>query len=155
MDSIKNVYNTSKDPVKRAIALSKIIVWYQIDYDSAYYHDKIGFEEFQRTNNKFGAAYAKHAFGIACVENAHYEDAKKYLNEAIALYEPLGNDSMIGKAKVRVAFAHYSQGDYEASIKTYLEAIKYSQKVNDLHTQAWAYNLLGLVFYNKPNPDNK
>lgn len=136
IDSIKNIYNTSKDPIKRAVAMSKIIVWYQIDYDSAYFHYKRGFEEFQRTNNKFGEAYAKHSFGIACVENAHYEDAKKYLNEAILLYEILGNDSMISKANVRLAFTYYSQGDYETSIKTYLEVCPKSKRP--------AYTSLGL-----------
>ncbi|MBP7808692.1 MAG: tetratricopeptide repeat protein [Bacteroidia bacterium] len=155
MDSVKNVYSNSKDQYVRARAMNWIITHYQQQYDSAYYYLQVAVQGFKLSNYKFGEAWAKHSFGISCVENAHYEDAKKYLNEAIAEYASMGNDSMIGKAKIRVAFTHYSQGNYEASIKTYLEAVESAQKAKDLYTEAWAYNLLGLVLYNKPTPDNK
>ncbi len=155
IDSVKTVYYTSKDPLQRAAAMSRIIVWYQQNYDTANFYFDIAIKDFKNSNYKFGEAWAHHAFGIACAENAHYEDAKKHFNEAISQYVILGNDSMIGKAKGRVAFIYYTQADYEASIKTYLESIKAAQKAKDLGTEAWATNLLGLVFYNKPNPDNK
>jgi tetratricopeptide (TPR) repeat protein len=145
IDSVKNVYKTSTDPLKRAAAMSKIIVWYQQTYDSANFYFNIAIKDFRNSNYKFGEAWANHAFGIACAENAHYEDAKKHLNEAISQYVVLGNDSMIGKAKGRVAFIYYTQADYEASIKTYLESIKAAQKANDLGTEAWATSIFEVL----------
>lgn len=155
VDSVINVYKTSKDPMVRASAMNRIITYYHDDNDSALYYFNIALNDFKNVKFKFGEAWAYHSIGIACVESSDYDDAKKYLNEAISMYKTLNNDSMIAKADVRKAFVFYTQADFEASIKTYLEAIEYARKAGDLKTEAWASNLLGLVFTKKPNPDNK
>lgn len=155
IDSVKNVYNTSKDPMVRASAMNRIITYYHDDNDTAMYYFDIAMKDFKSVKFKFGEAWAYHSIGIACVESSDYDDAKKYLNEAISIYKTLKNDSMIAKADVRKGFVFYTQADFEASIKTYLEAIEYARKASDLKTEAWANNLLGLVFTKKPNPDNK
>jgi tetratricopeptide (TPR) repeat protein len=155
IDSLKKVYATSKDPMKRAAAMNRIITYYHDENDSALYFFDIALKDFKSVKFKFGEAWAYHSIGIANVESSRYDEAKKYLNEAISIYRTLKNDSMIAKADVRKAFVFYTQADFEAAIKTYLEAIDYSRRAGDLKTEAWANNLLGLVFTKKPNPDNK
>ncbi|MBK7667149.1 MAG: tetratricopeptide repeat protein [Sphingobacteriaceae bacterium] len=146
IDSIKNVYATSKDPMKRAAAMNRIITYYHDENDSALYFFDIALKDFKNVKFKFGEALAYHSIGIACVESSDYDDAKKYLNEAISIYKTLKNDSMLARADVRKGFVFYTQADFEAAIKTYLEAIEYSRRAGDLKTEAWANNLLGLVF---------
>lgn len=153
VDSVKNVYNTSKDPMVRAAAMNQIITYYHDENDSALYYFDMAMKDFKGIKFKFGEAWAYHSIGVACVESSDYDDAKKYLDQAISIYRVLKNDTMIAKADVRKAFVYYTQADFEAAIKTYLEAIAYARKANDLKTEAWASNLLGLVFTKKPNPD--
>lgn len=155
VDSLLKVYEKETGEIKRMQLSGRILLELQQDHDTTLYYFKKFNADARNAGYKLGEAYTYHALGLACVENAHYEEARTNLFTAISKYKALMNDSMVAKADIRVAFSYYSQADFEKAIKTYLEAIEYARKAKDLKTEAHASNLLGLVFTKKPNPDYK
>lgn len=154
-DSLKRIYYSEAGEVKKAMAAGKIINYFTNNYDSALYYSQQFIDNSRKAGHRFEEAYIYHMIGSVGVENSKYDEAKDNLKEAIHRYSELKNDSMIARAYIRIAFVYYTQADYETAIKIYLDAINHAQKANKLNTEAWALNLLGLVFYEKPNPDYK
>jgi tetratricopeptide (TPR) repeat protein len=154
-DSLKKLYAAEKDEVKKGTLMNKILMFHRDNSDSVIHYGRIFLNDFKAAKQSFGEAYTYHSIGIACQEGSSYSLSKENLLKAIELYAELKNDSMQAKANIRLAFGYYTQGDFETAIKTYLKGIELAQRSKTVYSEAWAYNLLGLAFYEKPNPDYK
>ena len=154
-DSLKRAYATEKNELQKIYTSSRILVTYDNNYDSVKFYGTKYLNDWRKVNNKLGEAFVVYRMGIAAIESSNYEDAKKDLQQAISIFKEQKNDTMLSAAHMRLGFTFYTLADYESAIKTYLNGIEYATRCKKLPHISWGYNLMGLSFYSKPNPDYK
>lgn len=152
-DSLKKVLSTKTTPEEKAFICGAIISHFETNYDSAlFYHTKYS-ELFRSQKSKFGEGYINYCAGYIALETANYDESKDHLNKSITTFIELKNDTMLAKSYMRLGFIFYTMGDYETSNKTYFNALEIAEKINHSVITSWAYNLIGLNYRSKPNPD--
>ncbi|MDZ4665324.1 MAG: tetratricopeptide repeat protein [Bacteroidota bacterium] len=154
-DSLKKVLFTKTTPEEKAFTCGAIISHFETNYDSAIlYYDQYS-REFRSQRNKFGEGYINYCAGFVALETAKYDESKDHLNKGIITFIELKNDTMLAKSYMRLGFVYYTMGDYETSNKTYFNALEIAERIGHSTITSWAYNLIGLNYRSKPNPDYK
>lgn len=77
------------------------------------------------------------------VMNSQTKEAIQLYEEGLELAKKIKDDSRIGNLYNNLGLVHYYQGDYEISVKSTLEAIKYFEKSKSKEKVGTAYATLG------------
>ncbi|MCJ7468591.1 MAG: sensor histidine kinase [Maribacter sp.] len=93
------------------------------------------------------AAYASHAIEILN-NQGRYIEALELCQEALQLYEVIGNQQDIATALINVGSEWHYLSDFQLATEYYLKALKIAEDVNDKRLQRIANNNLASIFIN-------
>jgi hypothetical protein len=157
-DTLEKKLTAQTDPVRKANAAIDLVRSYGPNYDSIELKGNYLAKQFLKENNKYGEMIMYFTMCRSGVEFAKYEISRDYGMKAIALARSQQNDSIVARSWLSIGFSHYSQGDFQTGIASYLKVLplceKHGNDVSYRKIMASGYNGLGLCFSVKPHPNN-
>jgi serine phosphatase RsbU (regulator of sigma subunit) len=118
----------------------------QTDHDSAFYYADQILNISGKKNYPFYAAEAYYLKAKICYFISDYEKAQSYQRKAIILCQPTGNLNLLGKLYNLSGALLYSMGDYENSLKQYLNRLNVNILQKDTSGMLQAYYNVSLVY---------
>ncbi len=116
--------------------------------DSALWYYNLAKERAQAFKFKKGAAaYASHAIEILNAQG-RYRDALELCQEALKLYEVIGNQHDIATALINVGSEWHYLSDFQLATDFYLRALKIAEAIVDKRLQRIINNNLASIFIN-------
>lgn len=82
---------------------------------------------------------------------SNFDDAIKFYQSSLNIFEKLNDELEIGKLNLNIATSYNAKLDYVNSIIFALKSLKSFKKVNDLNGEARVLNLLGIVLHVQKN----
>lgn len=116
------------------------------DMEASLRTSKEAIEIASKANYRGGLAKSLWNAGVGCRFLSHYDDAFKYFEEALKIYEEI-NDPR-GKAKVINSYANIyaNRGDYQNSLKNLFIALELVKSVNEKELEAAILANIGLNY---------
>jgi DNA-binding CsgD family transcriptional regulator/tetratricopeptide (TPR) repeat protein len=94
-------------------------------------------------------ARAKNQMGVIYKDRGQFEQAKLYLEEALHLYQQLGEDVKIVKALNNLGVVAYRQGNLEEAIKKHQQCLSKRRELNDKAGIAGSLGNLANIMFEK------
>lgn len=146
LDSLVNVYKTSKYDTASILALTSIANLYRnnkpdtcisIAKEALKRSEKIGFER--------GKAWAYNRMGIGNFIKSNYNEAVIYLQNALDIYEKLKEKRNAIAMLGNIGNIYTHQGNYEKALQNFDKVLKINQKLDNKQGIAAASNNIGLI----------
>ena len=104
----------------------------------------------EKIKYKPGHALALKIIGIAYYQQGNYIDAIKTWDEAIRIYQAIGDRRGVANILGNQASVYFNQGDEAKSLELDLKSLLISELVNDTLRIVTSLNNIGTVYLNKP-----
>lgn len=102
----------------------------------------------EKVNNLEGKAKVQMAFGEYFIAKSNYKDAFHSFNDALKLYETIGNYQKIGEAHLNIATIYNRLGIFDQAVSSAGKALVIFDNQKDIQNLGKVYNLLGIIYDN-------
>ncbi len=155
LDSLKNLLkNHTKNDTIKANLLNNLSYYYSnSDIEKAQEKAQEALDLCKKLNYKRGEAYSLRRIGSNYRKIYELQKAKKYMLEAMKVYEEINDELGVNDCKLGLAAIAYYDNDIDAAIAYCEEALAFSLKNGDLELQASILGDIGTYSFKKGNMD--
>ena len=149
------VFNSNNDSIKvnALLALSKY--YYSTDPVVAIRVAGQAKELAERASLHKGVALSLKNIGIARYNQSMYFEALLSWQQALAVYEKIGDKVGVSNMYSNIGAIYQIKGDDANALESHLKSLKFAELINDSLRIMTAYINIGAVYYNKPQTYDK
>lgn len=114
------------------ILLARIYSWIDMDMNTGVAYGKKAWHIFERTGDRWGAAFALRVIGDVYHHHVHYRESGQYYREALALSRAVGDRWGEAETLRRLAEVEYTLGHYDEAERLCRNALAFGEESNGL-----------------------